>query len=55
MRRQYQPGAVPQRVLDGGQRLADTGVIHDPAIVERDIEVNPHENALVIQRKIANG
>src|ERR1022692_736753 len=55
VRSQYQASAVPQRVLDGGQGLADTGVLHDPAIVERDIEVNPHENAFVVQRKIANG
>ena len=52
---QYEPGAVPQRVLDGGQRLADAGVIHDAAVVERDVEVNPHENSFIVQRKITNG
>ena len=51
----YEPGAVPQRVLDGGQRLADAGVIHDAAVVERDVEVNPHEDPFIVQRKITNG
>jgi len=55
MRGQYQPGAVPQRVFDRGQRLADAGIVHDAAIVERDIEVDPHENSLIVQRKITNG
>ncbi len=52
---QNQPSAMPQRVLDGGQRLADAGVVHDATVVERNVEVDPHENALVVQRKIANG
>ena len=55
VRRQYQARAVPQRVLDAGQRLANARVVHDAAVVERDVEVNAHENAFVVQRKIANG
>ena len=51
----YESCAVPQRVLDSGQRLADAGIIHDAAVVERDVEVNPHEDPFIVQRKITNG
>ena len=44
MRSQDEPRAMTQRVLDGGQRLADASVVHDAAVVERDVEVNPHED-----------
>lgn len=39
-------GAVAEEVLDGGDGGADTGVIGDVlAVVERHVEVGPHEHA----------
>src|SRR4051812_33177566 len=47
MRGEDQLGAALQRVFDGGQRLADTCVIGDPpTIVERNIKIDTHEDAL---------
>jgi len=46
---------MAKRVLDGGQRFADACVIHDAAVVEWDVEVDTHEDAIVTERKIANG
>jgi hypothetical protein len=42
-------GLVAQGVLDGGQRLADAGVVEDGAAVggEGDVEVDADEHALV--------
>ena len=54
VRRQNEPRAMAQRVLNAGQRLADAGVIHHAAVVERDVEIHAHEDALVVQRKITN-
>ncbi len=56
VRRQDEPCAVAQRVLDGGQGLADARVVGDPAaIIQRDIEVHAHEDAMVAEREIADG
>ncbi len=38
---------VAQSVLDGRERLADAGVIGDDAVLERDVEVDADEDALV--------
>src|SRR6185437_7054239 len=47
---------MAQRVLDGGQGLANPGVVEYAAILgERHIKVHPHENAVVIQGQIADG
>ena len=55
MRGKNEPRAVAQRVLDGGQGFADARVVHDAAVVERDVKVDAHENAVVVERKIADG
>jgi hypothetical protein len=44
MRGQNQPRPVPQRVLNRGQSFADTRVIHDASIFQRNIEVDAHED-----------
>src|ERR1035438_5417248 len=54
MRRKDEARAVTQSVLDGGQGFADAGVVHDAAVVERDVEGDAHEDATVVERKIAN-
>ena len=54
MRREDEAGAVTQSVLDAGQGFADAGVVHDAAVVERDVEVDAHEDAAIVERKIAN-
>ena len=54
MRGEDEARAMPQRELNAGQRLADASVVHHAAVVERDVEIDPHENALVVQRKITN-
>src|SRR5271154_1577301 len=40
-------GSVAERVLDGGERLADAGVVGDDAVLEGDVEVDADEDALV--------
>src|ERR1019366_6669421 len=55
VRRQDQARAVTQSVLDAGQGFANARVVHDPAVVERDVEVHTHEDAVIVERKIANG
>ena len=47
---QDQPRPVTEGVLDRGQGLADAGVVDDPAILERDIEIHPHEDAVIVER-----
>src|ERR1035438_3011174 len=41
-------------ILDRGQRFANPGVVHDAAVVKRDVEVDAHENTLIVERKIAD-
>src|SRR5260370_20101655 len=48
-------GSVTQSVLDAGKGFADARVVHDAAVVERDVEVDAHEDAMIVQREIANG
>src|SRR5580704_3095317 len=40
-------GFAAESVLDGGEGLADAGVVCDDAVLERDVEVDANENALV--------
>ena len=47
---QDQPRPVAQRVFDGGQGFADAGVVDDAAVFERDIEIDPHEDAVIVER-----
>jgi hypothetical protein len=46
---------MPQSIFNRGQGLADPSFVHDSAIIERDIEIHAHEDAVVVQRQIANG
>ena len=55
MRNQNHAGAATQGVLDGGQSLADAGVVDNAAVFQRDVEVHPHEDAVIGKSKIANG
>ena len=52
---QNQARSMPQSVFDGGQGFADSGIVHDAAIVEGDVEIHAHENTMVVERQIANG
>jgi hypothetical protein len=49
-----QTGAVTQRVLDAGQSFTDTRVIHNATVIERDVEVDTHEDAVIVEREIAD-
>jgi len=54
VRREDETRAVAQSILDGGQGFADARVVHDASVVERDVEVDPHEDAVIVERQIAN-
>ena len=54
MRRKDKARAVTQRVFDTGKSLANACVVHDAAIVERDVEVDAHEDATIVEWEIAN-
>ena len=45
---------MAQGVLDCRQRFADTSVVRDSAVLEWNVEIDPHEDAVIVQRKIAN-
>ena len=49
-----QARTMPQGVFDSGQGLANASVVHDPAIVEGNVEIHAHENSVVVERKIAD-
>ncbi len=46
--------SLPQQ-LDRRQRGADPGVVGHLAVFERHVEVDPHENAPAVDRRLANG
>ncbi len=47
MRAENDLGFVAESVLDGGEGLADAGVVGDDAVLEGDVEVDADEDALV--------
>src|SRR4051812_11324330 len=55
MRREDQPRAALEGVLDRGKRFADTRVVRDLAVLERDVEVHADEESFVLNGQIANG
>ena len=55
MRDQNHRRAMTQGILDRGQSFADASVVDDATVFERHVEVNPHEHAVIAERKIANG
>ena len=48
--REDHPGALRLEVADRRQRRADAGVVGDLAVLQRDVEVDPHEDALARRR-----
>ena len=52
--RKDDPRALAHQVEDRRQRGANARVVGDAAILERDVEVDPHEDALVVRVEIAN-
>ncbi len=48
------PRFAAECVLDGGNGLADASVVGDDAVLERDVEVDANEDALVFEIEIAN-
>ena len=49
MRAEDDLGFVAESIFDGGEGLADAGVVGDDAVFERDVEVDADEDALVGQ------
>jgi hypothetical protein len=43
-----QASAVAQGVLDAWEGFTDAGVVHYAAVFEGDVEVDAHENAMVV-------
>jgi hypothetical protein len=54
MRGKNQARPMAKGILDGGQGLADTSVVHDAAVFERHVKINAHEDTMITQREIAN-
>ena len=58
MRHQNDAGPVVPQILDGGQTLADAGVVSDDGgarlMVQRHVKVYAHEDALAGEIKITN-
>src|SRR2546421_11948741 len=50
-----QARSMTECVFNGGQSLANTGIVHDPSIFERDVEIHPHEDAVIVELEIADG
>jgi hypothetical protein len=44
-----------ERVLDGRQRRTNSRVVADHAVLERDVEIDAHEDARALQRQVTNG
>ena len=42
-------------IFDGGQGFADPSVVDHPAILERDIKIDPHEDVVIVEGQVANG
>ncbi len=56
MRCQHQSRMMADGVFDGEQRFRDAGVVHDAAaLVERDVEVHPHEDTLAVEFEVFDG
>ncbi len=54
VRREDHRGAVFQRVANRRDRRADTRVVRDPAVLNRDVEVDPDQDLLPPQVEIAD-
>jgi hypothetical protein len=49
VRDEHDPRAASAQLVDRGKRCADSHVVGDLAIVERDVEVDADEHALAVQ------
>jgi hypothetical protein len=49
------PGAAFDKVLDGWDRLADPGVVDDPAVLDRNVEVDADQDPLTGDVDLADG
>ena len=54
MRREDHRRAVIERVGDRRQRRANAGVVGDPAVLDRDVEVDADEHAPAVEAKVVN-
>src|SRR5579863_5601468 len=50
-----EPRAVTQGVFNGWERFSDAGIVHDPAVLHGHIEIDAHENAVIVDSEIADG
>ncbi len=55
MRDKNNAATMTQGIFDRGQSFANASVVDDATVFERDVEVNPHEDAVIVERKIADG
>jgi len=46
---------MAQRIFDRRQSFFDAGIVHDATVFKGDVEIHAHENATVVDGKIANG
>ncbi len=52
---EHDRGAVLEQVGDGREGGADAGVVPDPAVLDGDVEVDPHEDALALRIEVTDG
>ena len=52
---QDQPGAAFDEIVQGRQGSPDTGVIADPAVVQGDVEIDPHQDAFAVEIEVTHG
>jgi hypothetical protein len=55
VRDENDPGPLLDQGPNGGQRLADPGVIDDPAVFHRDVEIDADEGAFALEVEVSNG
>jgi hypothetical protein len=46
--------ALIDKILDGWQSGAHTCIVGDPAILQRDVEINPDQYFLILELHISN-
>src|SRR4030088_1669031 len=55
MRDQDHARASLEQVLDGRDRLPNPGIVDDPAVLDRDVEVDAYQDALARNVDVTNG
>src|SRR5579864_1564664 len=51
---QNEPCAVSQRILDSRERFTDASIVHDPSVFHGHVEIDAHEDAVVVEWQIAD-